>query len=227
MYFSQRHSIRQSLFCYLIIVIDKLPAWSDIWKQQIEHIVPVTPEILSLSLSDLEVYDKTILRAVRCLEQSLVWYEKFGNSFEEAESTAETDDTHRARFFSSLIDGSYVNGTIKAIISRIDQLYQSKIRKPLESIENAIEKEISPSHLRIILIIKELLTQAEEETEASLKSLKEIEQRLDGFLRADTDTTTDFDLIGSVSVPLIPREVIDICSEVLDKILDSAEAGTH
>jgi Rad3-related DNA helicase len=211
----------------LKIVIDKLPAWSDFWKQQVEHIVPITPEILRLSLSDLEVYDKRILRAGRCLEQSLVWYEKFGDIFEEAESTAEKDDTHRARFLNSLVDGSYVNGTIKAIISRMDQFYQSKIRKPLESIENAIEKGISPFHLRIILIIKELLIQAEEETEAFLKSLKEIEQRFEGFSRADMDTTTNSDPIGLISVPLIPQEVVDKCSEVLDKILDSVEAGTH
>jgi hypothetical protein len=208
----------------LKIVIDKLPAWSDFWKQQIEHIVPITPDTLSLSLSDLEVYDKRILRAVRCLKQSFMWYEKFGHIFKETESTRETNDSYLASLFSSLVDGSYVNSTIKAVIRRTDMFYQYRIRKPLESIENAIETGISLSHLPIILIIKALLIQAEEETEASLKSLKEVEQRLEGFWR---DTTTEFDLIGSISVPLIPREVVDQCSEVLDKILDSTEAGTH
>ncbi|KAI6750409.1 hypothetical protein HG530_014690 [Fusarium avenaceum] len=223
---SQRHSIRQSLFCYLKIVIDRLPAWSDFWKQQTEHILPITPEILRLSLSDLEIYDKRILMMGSYLKQSVEWYENFGEIF-EGESTAETDDTHLARFFSSLVDGSYLNGTIKAIIPRMDQFYQSKIRKPLECIENAKEKGISPSRLRIILIIKDILIQAEEETEAFMNSLKEVEQRLERFSRVERDTTTEFDLIGSISAPSIPAEVVDECSKVLDKILDFAEAGIH
>ncbi|KAH7235480.1 hypothetical protein BKA59DRAFT_532877 [Fusarium tricinctum] len=221
-----RHSIRQSLFCYLKIVIDRLPAWSDFWKQQTEHIVPITPEILRLSLSDLEIYDKRILTMGSCLKQSVEWYENFGETF-EAESPAETDDTHLARLFSSSVDGSYANDTIKAMIPRMNQFFQSKIRKPLESIKNAIEKGISPSLLRNILFMEELLIEIGEMAEALLKILKEVEQRLRRFWRADADTTTDFDLMGSVSVPSIRAEAVDQCSELLDEALDSAEAGTH
>ncbi|KAH6957282.1 hypothetical protein DER45DRAFT_307318 [Fusarium avenaceum] len=223
---SQRHSIRQSLFCYLKIVIDKLPAWSDFWKQQTEHIVPITPEILRLSLSDLDIYDKRILRMGSCLKQSLEWYENFGHIF-EGESTAETDDKHLARLFNSLVDGSYVSGTIKALIPKTDQFYQSQIREPLESIEKAIENVISPSHLRIILVIKGLLIQAEKESEAFLKSLKEVEQRWERFLKIDKDTTTEFDLMGSISAPVIPAELVDKWSKLLYKILDSTEANAH
>ncbi|KIL92286.1 hypothetical protein FAVG1_04695 [Fusarium avenaceum] len=223
---SQRHSIRQSLFCYLKIVIDKLPAWSDFWKQQTEHIVPITPEILRLSLSDLDIYDKRILRMGSCLKQSLEWYENFGHIF-EGESTAETDDKHLASLFNSLVDGSYVSGTIKALIPKTDQFYQSQIREPLESIEKAIENVISPSHLRIILVIKGLLIQAEKESEAFLKSLKEVEQRWERFLKIDKDTTTEFDLMGSISAPVIPAELVDKWSKLLYKILDSTEANAH
>ncbi|KAF5638960.1 uncharacterized protein FTJAE_5031 [Fusarium tjaetaba] len=223
---SQRHQVRQSLFCYLKIVIDKLPAWSDFWKEQTEHIVPITPEILRLSLSDLEIYDKRLLGMSSCFKQSLEWYENFGAIFEKAEIPPETDDMHLARIFSSLVDGSYVSSTIKALIQRTDHFHQTKIREPLESIENAIGQGISPSHLPIILHIKELLVQAEEEVEDLLKSLKDVQQRLEGFSRAETDITTEFDLIGSISAPSIPAEAVSLCSEVLNEILGSAEVGT-
>ncbi|KAF4436966.1 hypothetical protein F53441_13148 [Fusarium austroafricanum] len=222
----QRHQVRQSLFCYLKIVIDKLPAWSDFWKRQTEHIVPITPEILRLSLSDLEIYDKKLLRIGSCAKQSFEWYEIFGEISEEAESTPEADDMHLARFFNNLVDVSYVKGTIKAVIPKLDQFLRAGIRKPLESIEDAIATGIS-SHLPMILTIKELLVQAEEETEGFLKSLKEVEQRLEDFLRANADITTELDLIGSISVPFIPPQVVDKCSDLLDKILGSAEGGTH
>ncbi|KAG4259283.1 hypothetical protein FPRO03_12959 [Fusarium proliferatum] len=189
--------------------LSKASTWSDFWKEQTEHIVPITPEILMLSLSDLEIYDKRLLGMSSCLKQSLKWYENFGAIFEEAEITPETDDMHLARIFSSLVDGSY-----------------TKIREPLESIENAIGQGISPSHLAIILHIKELLVQAEEEFEDLLKSLKKVEQRLEGFSRAETDITTKFDLIGSISAPSIPAEAVDLCSEILNEIMGSAEVGT-
>ncbi|KAH7179870.1 uncharacterized protein B0J16DRAFT_403176 [Fusarium flagelliforme] len=227
---STRHQVRQSLFCYLKIVIDKLPAWSDFWKEQTERIVPISPEMLRLSLSDLEVHDKRLWRMRCCYEQSYKFYETFGDIFEEAENTLEPDDMddmQLARFIGSLVDGSYVSGAIKAVIPTMDQFYQTKIREPLESIESAIAKGISPSHLSIIVTSKELLLKAEKEVEAFLKGLKEVAQRWDGSSRGDADITAEFDLIDSIPFTSISTEDVATCSDVLGSILGSAEAGTH
>ncbi|KAJ4004757.1 hypothetical protein NW766_011491 [Fusarium irregulare] len=222
-----RHQVRQSLFCYLKIVTDRLPAWSDFWKQQTGSLVPITPGILRLSLSDLEIYDKRFLRLGRCFKQSRKWYESFGKKFEEVENTMETDDMHVARFLGSLMDGSYVSASIKAIISRMDQFYQTQVREPLESVENAIGKGINPSHLPLILAYKDLFLEAEKDVEALLKGLKEVAQRWDSFSRGDADIPTEFDLIGSIPAPFIPFELVVACSDALGMILGSAEAGTH
>ncbi|RFN52689.1 hypothetical protein FIE12Z_3032 [Fusarium flagelliforme] len=213
-----------------IFVIDKLPAWSDFWKEQTERIVPISPEMLRLSLSDLEVHDKRLWRMRCCYEQSYKFYETFGDIFEEAENTLEPDDMddmQLARFIGSLVDGSYVSGAIKAVIPTMDQFYQTKIREPLESIESAIAKGISPSHLSIIVTSKELLLKAEKEVEAFLKGLKEVAQRWDGSSRGDADITAEFDLIDSIPFTSISTEDVATCSDVLGSILGSAEAGTH
>lgn len=228
---STRHQVRQSLFCYLKIVIDRLPAWSDFWKQQTECLVPITPETLRLSLSDMEIYDNRLLRLGRCFKQSRKWYETFGENFGEifgeAENTMETDDTYLARFFGSLIDGSYVSVTIKAFISRMDRFYKTKVREPLESIEDAIGSGVSPSHLPFILASRDVLLEAEKEAETLLKGLKEVSQLWDSFSRGDADIPTEFDLISSIPGPFIPCELVAAWSDAVGMVLGSTEAGTH
>ncbi|KAF9768007.1 hypothetical protein IL306_014753 [Fusarium sp. DS 682] len=224
---SQRHQVRQALFCYLKMVIDRLPEWSDFWKEQTEHIIPITPEILRLSLSDLEIYDKRLSRMDNYLRQSIDFYENFGDIFEEVEGVPHLADMDPAVRLSIMIDGSYILNTIKLTIKRSNEVHQRKIRQPLESIEDAIARGIGPSHQGLLLAIKEILVKVEEDTEACVKSMQAVVQRLERPFEATEDMAAESDLISSIAVPSMPMEIVDVCSDILNKVLLLAESTTH
>ncbi|RGP63774.1 hypothetical protein FSPOR_8381 [Fusarium sporotrichioides] len=220
---SQRRLVRQALFSYLKMVIDKLPEWSDFWNEQAETFILTNPQLLRLSFSDMETSNKRLSRMKSCLKQSLDSYEVFREVFKDSKDTSEISDEKFTTLIKDLADGSYAMRTIRGAIQRQQDFHQKKVREKVQLADSALRTCVDASKRSLISVFKRILVWLEDEIEASINSQQQILQCLEGLSNFSEGAAVEINFLESIEVPVLPMEAVDMFSEALEFIVQSSE----
>lgn len=151
----RKQNIRQALFIYLSITLDKLDSWTDFWPSQRSGCNEASPKIAKHHHTDLDSFDKFFqLEVTRAAMHMNLYYEKEATQYQYGEEqydvdTAKLEFELRLGTLTEILSGARnVQADTEAALKRLSETYQPKIEE-MESLFDMLEEEMSGSERRL------------------------------------------------------------------------------
>lgn len=214
-----------ALFCYLRITIDRLPAWSDFWKEQKEALIPITPDMLRTSHADLNSFDQRNFKIVDRFKRWMDWHRDLPKPREwrdDNQDTADTDTTAVWTLLQKVAQGSHFIDEIKDILESLTGYYKPRFQAILELIDG-------PPDIRVEFFSPDTIRAVKQHTDRRIQieqDLQGILERLESCSNIDEDVVADLDVESRIADALKymseTDKIFSIFLNLLEKLMSAA-----